>query len=136
MLNMAGNSLAATRGSATPRVDFVSVTEIAGDEDSREQVERLARRYYWAGEYCRGKDVLEVACGTGQGVGYLSTLARSVTAGDFSQPLLDIARQHYGERFDFRHFDAQEMPFSDRSFDVVLVFEALYYIPDADRFLA
>jgi SAM-dependent methyltransferase len=115
--------------------DFVSVTEISGDDVTREQVERLARRYFWAGEYCRGKDVLEVACGTGPGVGYLASLARSITAGDFSEALLDIARRHYGRRFDFRQFDAQQMPFPDGSFDVVLICEALYYIPDAERFL-
>ena len=128
------DGMAAVTSEGAPRVDFVSVTELAGDEVSREQVERLARRYYWAGEYCREKDVLEVACGTGQGVGYLATLARSVTAGDFSPALLDIARRHYGERFDFRRFDAQQMPFLAQSFDVVLIFEALYYIPDVERF--
>jgi SAM-dependent methyltransferase len=114
--------------------DFVSLTEVAGDDVSAEQVERLARRYYWAGEYCRGKDVLEVACGTGQGVGYLAAVARSMAAGDYSEPLLEIARRHYGGRFDFRRFDAQQMPFGDKAFDVVLLFEALYYLPDAEQF--
>ena len=31
-------------------LDFVPLTEISGDDVSTEQVERLARRYYWAGE--------------------------------------------------------------------------------------
>lgn len=113
--------------------DFVSLTEISGDDVTNEQVERLARRYYWAGEFCKGKDVLEVACGAGQGVGYLASLARSVTAGDYSEPLLEIARRHYGSRFTFQQFDAQQMPFSDNAFDVVLIFEALYYIPDVEK---
>lgn len=116
--------------------DFVSLTEVAGDDVSAEQIERLARRYYWAGEYCQGKDVLEVACGSGQGVGYLASLARTMTAGDYSAPLLEVARRHYGSRVQFHQFDAQQIPFPDRSFDVVLIFEALYYIPDADRFFA
>lgn len=114
--------------------DFVELTEIAGDLVTPEQVERIARRYYWAGEYCHGKDVLEVACGTGQGVGYLAQIARSVVAGDYSEAILAIARKHYGSRFEFRQFDAQEVPFPDRSFDVIIIFEALYYIPDAQRF--
>ena len=116
--------------------DFLSVTEVAGDDATTEQVERHARRYYWAGEYCRGKDVLEVACGTGQGVGYLASLARSIVAGDYSKRLLEIARQHYGGRFEFREFDAHHMPFADAAFDAVLIFEALYYIADAERFFA
>ena len=41
--------------------DYVSVTEIAGDEVTQEQVDRLCNRYYWAGQYCAGKDVM-VSC--------------------------------------------------------------------------
>jgi SAM-dependent methyltransferase len=114
--------------------DFVSLTELAGDDVTVEQVDRICRRYYWAGEYCRDKDVLEVACGTGQGVGYLGKLARSLQAGDCSEPILTIARRHYGTRFPFRKFDAQAMPFPAGSFDVVILFEALYYLPDVAGF--
>ncbi len=41
--------------------DYVSVTEIAGDEVTQEQVDRLCNRYYWAGRYCSDKDVVEAA---------------------------------------------------------------------------
>ena len=30
--------------------DYISVTEIAGDEVTQEQVDRLCNRYYWAGQ--------------------------------------------------------------------------------------
>ena len=116
--------------------DFVELTEISGDMVSQEQVDRIARRYYWAADYCKGKDVLEVACGSGQGVGYLASVSKSVVAGDYSEPIIDIARRHYGSRFKFERFDAQSIPFADSSFDVILIFEALYYIPDASRFFA
>jgi ubiquinone/menaquinone biosynthesis C-methylase UbiE len=114
--------------------DFVAFTEIAGDEVSAEQIERIARRYYWAAGYCAGKDVLEAACGTGQGLGLLSRTARSLVAGDYSSAILAIARRHYGDRFELKQFDAQQMPFADSSFDVVILFEALYYVPDVTRF--
>ena len=114
----------------------MSVTELAGDEVSIEQVERICRRYYWAGEYCRGKDVLEVACGTGQGVGYLAGLSRSVMAGDVSEAILAIAARHYKDRFSFRQFDAHRMPFDASTFDVILICEAIYYLQDLDRFFA
>lgn len=115
--------------------DFTGITELAGDPASREQVDRLHRRYYWAGDYARGKDVLEVACGAGQGLGYLQQMARSVCGADLSEPVLAGARRHYAGRVDLRCFDAQEMPLADASFDVVLMFEALYYLPDASRFV-
>ena len=114
--------------------DFVPLTEVSGDDVTTEQVQRMARRYYWAGDYCTGRDVLEVACGPGQGVGYISSVARSVKAGDYSESLLGVARRHYGDRFEFLRFDAQQLPFPAGSFDVVIMFEALYYIPDLHRF--
>jgi SAM-dependent methyltransferase len=117
-------------------VDFVDVTEISGDQVSKEQVERLCHRYYWAGGYCADKSVLEVACGTGSGLGYLLSVAQSLTAGDYSQRIVEMAQSYYGDRIDIRNFDAQNMPFEDGSFDVVIIFEALYYIPDAARFVA
>lgn len=116
--------------------DFLSVTEVAGDFVTAEQVDRICQRYYWAGEYCRGKDVLEAACGTGQGAGYLGGLANSYCAGDCSEEILEIARAHYIGRIVFRRFDAQEMPFDDGSFDVVVLFEAIYYLPSAERFVS
>ena len=42
--------------------DYVSVTEIAGDEVTQEQIDRLCNCYYWAGQYCSGKGVVEAAC--------------------------------------------------------------------------
>lgn len=116
--------------------DFAVVTELAGDEVSREQVQRLAHRYYWAAGYCEGKDVLEVACGNGQGLGYLARHARSLLAGDISEVLLERVRAHYGDRVRARVMDAAALPCEDRSLDVVVLFEALYYLPSPDAFMA
>jgi len=115
--------------------DYLAVTELAGDEVSREQIERLCHRYYWAGDYCRGRDVAEVACGTGQGLGYLAALAKSLRAGDYSSDILAIGRRHYGDRVRLEQFDAQRMPYEDCSLDIVMIFEAIYYLPSFERFL-
>jgi SAM-dependent methyltransferase len=115
--------------------DFTSVTELAGDEVSIEQVERLAHRYYWAGRYCQGQDVLEVACGAGQGLGYLISLSKSVRAGDITPALVANARSHYGNRVEILEMDAQALPFPDHSLNVVILFEAIYYLKSAERFV-
>ena len=86
--------------------DYISVTEISGDQVSQEQVERLCNRYYWASNFCKGKDVLEVACGTGQGLGYLSKFSKSLIAGDFSKGILVYTKSHYGNRIKLNQFDA------------------------------
>lgn len=117
-------------------IDFSTVTEISGDDVTAEQVDRIARRYYWAAKYCVKKDVLEVACGSGQGLGFLGSVASSVEAGDIDEGLLSLAKAHYQGRFALSQFDAQQMPFADKSKDVIIIFEALYYIPSLERFFA
>lgn len=114
---------------------FLHVTELAGEDASQEQVFRVANRYYWAGDYCAGKDVIEIACGSGPGLGYLAGTARSLKAGDISPEILEIARQHYGERIPLDVVDGQKMPYADNSADSILIFEALYYIADLTQFM-
>jgi SAM-dependent methyltransferase len=114
---------------------FLDVTELAGAPISGEQLDRLKHRYTWAAQYCGGKDVAELACGTGPGFGVLSAVARSLEAGDYSRPILEIARAHYGDRFPLARFDALNMPYPDASKDVLIIFEAIYYLADIERFI-
>ncbi len=116
--------------------DFVGVTEVAGDPASEEQVQRMVRRYFWAGERVKGLDVLEVACGAGQGLGYLARVARRVVGADISASLVATARKHYGDRIEIRLFDAEAMPFENASFDAILIFEAIYYIRNINQFIS
>jgi ubiquinone/menaquinone biosynthesis C-methylase UbiE len=116
--------------------DFLSVTELANTPISVEQLDRLVNRYTWAAGYCRGKDVVEAACGVGPGLGLLAAVARSLEAGDYSRAILDIGRRHYGERLRLQEFDAEAMPFADRSKDVIILFEAIYYLRRPESFLA
>lgn len=116
--------------------DYSSVTELANDEVSHEQVERLAHRYNWASSYCPGKDVLEIACGAGQGLGFLVGIARSLSAGDITSTLVDRARAHYAGRMPIEIMDAMQLPVPPGSVDVVILFEAIYYLPSAEKFLA
>jgi len=115
--------------------NYKSVTELAGDEVTREQIDRLFNRYIWAARYCKGKDVLEAACGSGQSLGYLKRVSKTFEAGDFSEDLLSIARRHYGDRIKLHQFDACNMPFGDRSKEIIILFEAIYYLPDAELFV-
>ncbi|QOJ32631.1 MAG: class I SAM-dependent methyltransferase [Gammaproteobacteria bacterium] len=119
---------------ATASGDFLDVTEVAGEPISSEQLERLCHRYFWAREYCRNRDAVELACGTGPGLGILAQAARSFDAGDFSGQMVERVRRHYGNRIRVQQFAAQDMPYPDRSRDLILIFEALYYLPDVAAF--
>ncbi|GAO39041.1 hypothetical protein SCH01S_25_00210 [Sphingomonas changbaiensis NBRC 104936] len=115
---------------------FVDVTEMGGQMISTEQLQRTCDRYHWAAELVRGTDVLEVGCGAGQGLGILRAAARSLAAGDISPEVLSAARDIAADDVHLEVFGAERIPFPDASFDHVLLFEAIYYIADKDRFLS
>ena len=119
----------------TGESDFQIVTELPGEPVSQLQIDRLLSRYLWAAGYCHDQDVVEAGCGAGPGLGLLGAVSRSLEAGDLSEPILARARAHYGERFPLQLFDARDMPFDDHSKDVVILFEALYYLPSAEEFV-
>jgi SAM-dependent methyltransferase len=114
--------------------EFLDVTEIVGQRISREQLERMCHRYHWAASQCQGLDVLEVACGAGQGLATLKRAAGSLVAGDYSPEILEKARNIAGD-VPLHTFKAEAVPFEPDSFDRILLFEALYYV-DAQAFFA
>lgn len=118
--------------------DFSSVTELPQQGATRMQMSMLRTRYGWAAQYTAGKDVLEVACGAGLGLGWLAERARRVAAGDFDEKNCRIAREAYRGQVNIQveRMNALDLPFESGSFDVALLFEAQYYLEDLPRFLA
>lgn len=118
--------------------DFSTVTESPLTRASDDQLRILGTRYDLAAKHAVGKDVLEIACGAGVGLGLLARVARRLVAGDIDERNCEIARQTYRGRADIavERIDAQNMPFHDGSFNVVILFEALYYLPSIDSFLS
>lgn len=119
------------------KVDYTTITELPGDRASQEQLGRLYSRYAFASEYCRDKTVLELACGAGIGLGYLARFARKVIGGDIDENNLRIAIKNYRRRKDISilPLDATCLPFQDKSLDVVILYEAIYYIEHPERFV-
>lgn len=118
------------------QLDYSTVTERGGELVSQAQLERFFQRYIWAGTFSSGVDVLELACGTGPGLGHLQRVSRRLIAVDISEQVLSAARSHYGDRVDIRQLDACNTCLDAHSFDVVILFEAIYYIPEVEPFLA
>lgn len=95
----------------------------------------LYTRYAFAAAFCHGKEVLEVGCGCGMAFGYLGQNARRLVGGDFTESLLKQAHSHYGGRVQLVRLDAQTLPFRAASFDIVILFEAIYYLARPEDFL-
>jgi ubiquinone/menaquinone biosynthesis C-methylase UbiE len=126
---------AAVRPQTSRGVDYTTVTEAPGTQITREALDMMWTRYAYAAELAADRDVLEVACGAGQGLGHLARHARRVIGGDYTQSLLDMARAQYENTVSLVRLDGQVLPFRAASFDVVLLYEAIYYLPDVNRFL-
>jgi SAM-dependent methyltransferase len=79
-------------------------------------------------------DVLEIACGTGAATRALrDRLDRSVrlVATDFSQPMLDYAREKVGSRgIEWRQADGMKLPFRDGEFGVVFCSLGFMFMTD------
>ena len=119
------------------RTDFTSVTEATGYNVTKEQIQRMYQRYRFALGFCQSKDVLEVACGSGQGLGYLANKAKRVVGGDIDENNLQFARDYYRDRngIELRVLDAQSLSFEDKSFDVIILYEAIYYLKSPENFI-
>ena len=116
-------------------MNYTTVTETPGHRVTRDAISMMYTRYAFAARYCEGKRVLEVGCGAGLGLGYLGSRARRVVGSDYTPELLALARDHYGDRFPLIRLDAESLPFCERSFDVVVLYEAIYYLHNAGRFV-
>lgn len=118
------------------KTDFSQVTEVAGEKVTREQIQRMLTRYLFAAQYSKNKDVLEVACGSGQGLGLLRQPAKTLVAADYSAVLLAKVAQHYQQRIPLLQLDAHNLSFDDDSFDTVILYEAIYYLKTPENFVA
>jgi ubiquinone/menaquinone biosynthesis C-methylase UbiE len=116
--------------------DYSTVTELPGGRASGQQAARLRHRYHLAALHAAGRDVLEVGCGAGLGLGWLSSQARRLVGGDYCSSNLRTAQRHYNGRVPLLRFDAAALPFRASSFEVVVMFEALYYLPRPGAFIA
>jgi len=76
-------------------IDYSSITESPNLKATREQLARLYQRYHFARQFAKDKEVLEVACGSGIGLGYLAKVAKSVVGGDVDKKNVNLARENY-----------------------------------------
>jgi SAM-dependent methyltransferase len=82
------------------------------------------------------ESVLDVAAGSGNAAIAASRRGARVVATDFVPQLLDVARRRAGVEgleLETQTADAQELPFDDASFDVVLSTFGVIFAPDQDR---
>lgn len=92
-------------------------------------------RYAFARRFVVGRRVLDVASGAGYGSALLADVARDVIGVDISPDAVAHAGGAYGARGNLRFASASAtaLPLPDASVDVVVSFETLEHLPQADQ---
>src|SRR5271167_2655395 len=96
-------------------------------------------RHVLAGADLRGKAVLEIGCGRGGNCYYLSRYSEAarVVGVDLCTPNLALVRQNSElQRVEFIAGDAQQLPFADSCFDLVLNLESSHCYSQFGKFVA
>ena len=95
-------------------------------------------RYAFAMPLCRGKRVLDAACGEGYGSNLLAGVASEVIGVDVSDAAIAHAHSRYAGKpgLQFQTGDAAALSFPDRRFDVVVSFETLEHLAAQNELVA
>lgn len=130
-----------TTKSATP--NLLEITERGREVWSSGDFNEIARQTMMIAEdVCRAADprptqaVLDVACGSGNAALVAARRYCEVAGIDIAPNLIERARlraEAEGSRVDFRVGDAQDLPFPDASFDVVISIFGVMFAPNQKK---
>jgi SAM-dependent methyltransferase len=99
------------------------------------EVEHL-HRYLLAREWCREKDVLDVASGEGYGTAMLAQVAKSAIGVEIAADAVAHATSSYQRaNLTYLQGDARVIPVADASCDVVVSFETIEHFAEHQQFL-
>lgn len=95
-------------------------------------VQKHIARYNLALEYCVGKDVIDIACGSGYGTYMLSWVADWVRGYDIDEESIDRARSTYhGKKHSFEVADLSTIDVKPA--DTVVCFETIEHLKDLEN---
>lgn len=117
------------------RHSFLEVSERPGVAITPEAMTMLQSRYSWALAHAAGRRVLEVGSAAGPALPALASVAKRIVGYEIDPRLLAEARRVCGGAVPLVRGEASALAFRDNSFDLLLLFEAIYYLPDVPRFL-
>lgn len=118
--------------------NYHKITEAPGQGASKIQLARLCQRYHFALSQHKAEKILELACGTGIGLACLAEQAATVFGIDIDATNVAIAKESYkkSDNVTVKCMDIKDISTLDSDFDMILLFEAIYYLKDIESVLA
>lgn len=84
-----------------------------------------------------GKEVLEIATGPGLLAKHVAGVSKSMIATDYSEGMIkEACKGEYPEQLKFEVADAANLPYEDKSFDAVIIANALHVMPGPEKALS
>ena len=119
-----------------PNVDLAFTGERYTTSATGEIRHEHYHRYLFALQFCRGKSVLDIACGEGYGSALIGRVAAQVTGVDIASDAVRHAAESYGtDNVSFALGECADIPVADGSVDVVVSFETLEHVAEQSKFL-
>lgn len=93
--------------------------------------------YAFAEQFCAGKIILDLGCGSGYGAARIGEHAEKVHGVDVDEDAVAFAQQRYSrDNVSFSKIEGgRALPFADASFDVVLSFQVIEHVWDDGGYL-
>lgn len=115
--------------------DMYDQTEKPGVPFPMQTHEIIAHRYFFASQYIKDKDVLEIGCGAGLGLPVLKRYAKNAVGGEYSAENIELLKKAGNDICPLLRLDAHKLPFGESSFDCVVAMAMVYYL-DLPAFVA
>ena len=105
---------------------------MSGDKDTYARILNRMKK-----KLNRNMVVLELACGTGILSAQLAGSVKMLEATDFSEEMIKQAKQKcHSSRLHFSVQDATSLPYAPKTFDAVVISNALHIMPEPEKALA
>ncbi len=118
-------------------MNFTGERFIPEEESINELSVEHLHRYHTILPIVKGKNVLDIACGEGYGTAIIAGQALAVTGIDVDEECITHASSKYNKHT-FPHIDfikglAENIPCKDNIFDIVVSFETIEHLSEADQ---
>ena|ERR1041385_3446424 len=107
------------------------------DEINNVTYQRCQFAYEYALDFVRRKKVLDLGCGLAYGTAQMAEQASEITGVDYDAQTISENQKHYKEISNLKFIQAAvpPLPFADKSFEVVTMFQFIEHIRDRKKLL-